>query len=230
MFWGCFTYDKKGPCHIWEDETDKEKRQAKIWLNKENEVLELQKKQEWELETAMRRVHITRNARGRKPQWKFTKATGKLVRDGKGGIDWYRYQKEILHAKLLPFAKERLLERPGTIVQEDNAAPHAHYYQSQVYNFWQILKLLWPSNSPDLNAIECAWAWMKRRTTEIGVATSTKQLKEDWIDCWEELPQDLIQKWIERIPIHIQEVIRLGGGNEYKEGRNGRVRNPQRVH
>ena len=29
MFWGCFSYDKKGPCHIWEEETAKEKKEAK---------------------------------------------------------------------------------------------------------------------------------------------------------------------------------------------------------
>ena len=25
MFWGCFSYDKKGPCHCWTPETNKEK-------------------------------------------------------------------------------------------------------------------------------------------------------------------------------------------------------------
>jgi hypothetical protein len=34
------------------------------------------------------------------------------------------------------------------------------------------------------------------------------------------MPQEKIQAWIERIPRHIREVIRLEGGNEYKEGRN----------
>ena len=29
-----------------------------------------------------------------------------------------------------------------------------------------------------------------------------------------------IRVWIERMPRHIQEVIRLEGGNEYKEGRS----------
>jgi hypothetical protein len=33
------------------------------------------------------------------------------------------------------------------------------------------------------------------------------------------MPQAKIQAWIERIIIHIQEVRRLEGGNEYKEGR-----------
>ena len=40
-----------------------------------------------------------------------------------------------------------------------------------------------------------------------------------WEKCWEELPQDKIQMWIERIPIHIQKIIKLEGGNEYKEGK-----------
>jgi hypothetical protein len=33
------------------------------------------------------------------------------------------------------------------------------------------------------------------------------------------MPQEVIQAWIERIPRHVREVIRLQGGNEYKEGR-----------
>ena len=55
-------------------------------------------------------------------------------------------------------------------------------------------------------------------------------MKEDWTNCWEEMEQKKIQAWIERIPIHIQEVIRLEGGNEYKELKLGRKRNPDRVH
>jgi hypothetical protein len=34
------------------------------------------------------------------------------------------------------------------------------------------------------------------------------------------LPQTQIQAWIERVPVHIQEIIALKGGNKYKEGRN----------
>jgi hypothetical protein len=29
----------------------------------------------------------------------------------------------------------------------------------------------------------------------------------------------MIQSWIKAIPGHVKEIIRLGGGNEYKEGR-----------
>jgi len=29
MFWGCFSYDLKGPCYIWEEEILAEKKKAK---------------------------------------------------------------------------------------------------------------------------------------------------------------------------------------------------------
>jgi transposase len=87
MFWGCFSYDKKGPCHIWEEETTKEKKEADIWLKEQNKILEPICKAEWELNTQMRRLRITRKMPGVQPTWKWTKKTGKLVRDSKGGID-----------------------------------------------------------------------------------------------------------------------------------------------
>ena len=40
-----------------------------------------------------------------------------------------------------------------------------------------------------------------------------------WQEAWLGLEQKRIQAWIERIPRHIKEVIRLDGGNEYREGR-----------
>ena len=70
---------------------------------------------------------------------------------------------------------------------------------------------------------------MKRETTKRGAFTSVKAMREAWEKCWNEMPQEKIQAWIERIPIHIQEVIRLEGGNEYQEGRK-RGQEKRRVH
>ena len=91
------------------------------------------------------------------------------------------------------------------------------------------MKLLWPANSPDLNAIEPCWFWMKRQTTKRGIASGVGQMRKDWTDCWRRLPQSKIQQWIERIPDNIQKIIACGGGNEYKEGSKERKRNPHRV-
>ena len=179
----------------------------------------------------MRRLRITCNMPGKKPVWKWNKKNGKLSRDtSKGGIDWYRYYKKILEAKLLPFAQECKKDRPNTIVMEDNASPHAHQHQFRVYKLWDIKHMLWPPNSPDLNAIERPWFYMKKDTTKGGAATGQKQIRLDWIDCWDNMLQTKIQAWIESIPVHIKEVIALDGGNEYPESRDGRRRNLNRVH
>jgi hypothetical protein len=60
---------------------------------------------------------------------------------------------------------------------------------------------------------------MKRRTTRKGAPKLRLVALPAWKAAWDNLPQETIQRWIERIPRYIQEVIRLEGGNEYKEGR-----------
>ena len=142
-----------------------------------------------------------------------------VVKNRRGGINWYRYQKEILIPKLLPFAKECQKDRPKTTVQEDNALAHKSHYQQEVYNLWKIMKMIQPSNSPDLNAIKRLWYYMKRETTKRGPTNNKKKLRVRQEKYWESIPQKKIQEWIKAIPDHVKEIIRLKGGNEYKEGR-----------
>lgn len=167
MFWGCFSYDHKGPHYIWKPETSDEKQKAKAFLKKYNEALEPIAKRAWELNVPMQRLGL-RNKPGTKPEWKWDKAHGKAVRDGKGGIDWYRYQRHILIPLLLPFAKKCMRTRPDTVVMEDGASSHVSKHQDRVFMDAGVLRLLWCGNSPDLNMIEPCWWWMKRWITRRG--------------------------------------------------------------
>lgn len=218
MFWGSFSYDKKGPCHCWQPESRKQKEEARKAIEALNQELEAEARAEWELNTGVRRLGL-RTKPGKKLTWKFTADTGKLTRGKGNGIDWWRYRAEILIPKLLPFAQECKKERLYTLVQEDKAPSHAHHSQQKVFNIFEVARLLWCGNSPDLNAIECCWPYMKRLTTKKGAPRSKVEAIRAWTKAWDELPQWKIQEWIERIPIHIQNIIRLEGGNEYKEGR-----------
>jgi transposase len=67
----------------------------------------------------------------------------------------------ILKKKLLPWAKKHALAYPGIIVQEDGALAHASKHQIPVWNMAKVKRLLWPGNSPDLNAIEPCWWYIK---------------------------------------------------------------------
>ena len=144
-----------------------------------------------------------------------------MVREGKkGGIDWWRYQQKILIPKLLPFAQECKKERPGTIVQKDKAPAHNSKHQRQVFLDFDVLRMLWVGNSPDCNQIEPCWIWMKRKVSKYGAPKTRKEAERKWKYCWlKQLTQKRIQGWIERMPRHMQEIIRCKGGNEYREGR-----------
>jgi transposase len=218
MFWGCFTYDQKGPCHCWLPETKAEKEQAEKDLEEWNKELEPIMRDAWELESKMGRLSLV-TKRGRKPQWRWNKKNGKLVRESKGGIDWYRYQTKILLPKLFPFAKSC---GPDILVQEDKAPSHAHFAQQRIYDMHQVNRLLWPGNSPDLNMIEPCWPWMKRETTKKGAPKTRAEAIRVWENCWKSLTQERIQAWVERIVEHVQQVIKCEGGNEYKEGRKSK--------
>ena len=129
MFWGCFSYNQKGPCHIWRPETAVEKREAEKEIQEWNNEISSIRELEWQLSKSR-----LRPTKGPKPQWRFTEKTGKLVRRGNGGIDWYRYQKvlsqlaiirefllidklqEIVQAKMIPFARECQTTRSDTVV------------------------------------------------------------------------------------------------------------------
>jgi transposase len=225
MFWGCFSYDRKGPCHIWRPQTVAQRKQDDEYVAEINVKNEAEAKAKWELTTGIHRLNLRRNPPGKKPQWKWTQANGKFVRRTNGGIDFVRYYREIMLAKLIPFAKECQQKRPDTLVQEDGAPAHAHAHQAPVYEFHKVPRLLWPGNSPDVNAIEPAWPWMKKVTTARGAPTARPVMEKAWIKAWNDLPQHKIQAWIERIPRHVQEIIRLKGGNEYPEGRKAFKRN-----
>jgi hypothetical protein len=86
MFWGCFTYKKKGPCHYWAPETAKEKAAAKEEIEKINKELEPLMKELWELNNRIRRLKL-RQLPSKKPKWKWKKENGKLARGSGKGIN-----------------------------------------------------------------------------------------------------------------------------------------------
>ena len=143
--------------------------------------------------TGVQRLGL-RNKPGKAPVWKFTKQTGKLVQQAKtGGIDWYQYARIILMGKLLPFAQECKQSCPNTIVQEDKAPPHAHYSQKAIYSSYGVQQLLWPGNSPDLNAIKPCWPFLKRTTTKFRAPRTRDEMTKAWLKAWRELDQSQIQ-------------------------------------
>lgn len=62
---------------------------------------------------------------------------------------------------------------------------------------------------------------MKRENTKKGALRTRIEVERAWTNCWKSLSQDRSRGWIKRMPRPIAEVIRLKGGDEYREGRQG---------
>ena len=162
MFWGCFSYNFKGPCHVWVKETAAERKKAQKEIDQLNAEREADCKTQWELETGTKRINLDRpgKAPGKAPTWKFTKVNGKLERcKGAGGVDWWRYRTQILKAKMIPFAVKH-----GLVIQQDNAPSHREKYNQELLQRCGFEVMNWCGNSPDLNAVEPAWYWMKKES------------------------------------------------------------------
>ena len=63
-------------------------------------------------------------------------------------------------------------------MQEDKAPAHASRHQGPVYAAANVSRLLWPGNSPDLNAIESCWSYLKQLTTRKGAPSMQKTARE----------------------------------------------------
>ena len=210
MFWGCFSYDRKGPGHCWIRETAALKKKYAGIISEYNAAHEAIDRATWESEE-----RLTPSGKKSKKKWKYTAKTGKMEVKGKGGINWIRYQHEVLVPKFLPFVRKL---GPGFIAQEDNAPAHASRWNQAFWKDLDIEVLNWPPNSPDLSAIEPPWFIIKVDTSRHGPVTSDAVLRVLWHRHWKEFPQARLQRFVRRIPGHIQWVLKLFGGNEYKEG------------
>jgi hypothetical protein len=72
-----------------------------------------------------------------------------------------------LKPHLLPFACECRQGENGRldmVVIEDGASAHKSDYSNELYISWEVVRMLWPANSPDLNMIEPCWFYIKVET------------------------------------------------------------------
>jgi hypothetical protein len=62
------------------------------------------------------------------------------------------------------------------VVIEDRASAHKSAYSDELYISWEVVRMLWPANSPDLNMIKPYWFYIKIETTKKGAITLDVEL------------------------------------------------------
>ncbi|KAH8714046.1 hypothetical protein GQ44DRAFT_713483 [Phaeosphaeriaceae sp. PMI808] len=83
-----------------------------------------------------------------------------------------------------------------------------------------IEKLPWPGHSPNINAEEHAWPWIRRHITkDFSPSTCEDECRQQWAYEWYNLPQEVINKWIDSIPNVVRKIIKYHEDNCFHDGR-----------
>lgn len=80
---------------------------------------------------------------------------------GRGGVDGYSHEREAISPKVLPFAQCPDSEGRAIKYPEDGVHVHRSQLDRECFPIHQITKVLWPSNSLDINVAEHAWPLIK---------------------------------------------------------------------
>jgi hypothetical protein len=220
QFYGCFTYNEKGPCYIYRKETDAQKAKAAINLAAEN----LHNKSQREdlvstARTALREMGDADVNQMRKQAWSKAMELKRNDRT-RGGVDGYRHREEVLKPLVVPWLKQ--LKQKGKtdlLLLEDSAPAHISRFDTKFLDVNGIKKLCWPGHSPDVNAEEHAWPWIRRHiTNDFEPSRNEDECELQWITEWKKLPQGVINKWIDSIPGVVRQIIAHSGDNSFHDG------------
>ena len=129
------------------------------------------------------------------------------------GLDAKLYT-EILKGELMDTLNYYGMEKDQIIFQHDNDRKHTANLTKQYISQAGLTILDWPSQSPDLNPIEHAWAELKKRLRLRKVLpTNMSELWEATSNEWYNISVDFCKKLIATMPKRITAVLKAKGGN-----------------
>ncbi|KAF1967914.1 hypothetical protein BU23DRAFT_481887, partial [Bimuria novae-zelandiae CBS 107.79] len=192
QFYGSFTYDAKGPCYIYGTESPEAKKLTKQALNEENQRNKEQRQQLVpRARTALRELGDA-NANSRAWAWAKHHELKRGDRS-RGGVDGYRHREEVLKPLLVPWINSLYEEGRAPLLLEDGAPAHTSKIAVEYLEVSHIQKLNWPGHSPDVNAAEHCWPWIRRHITQDFMPfTCEEQCRRQWEYEWEQMPTELL--------------------------------------
>ena len=115
---------------------------------------------------------------------------------------------------LRPIALLFIVAHQGTVLQQDNARPHAARLTQNFLTTHNVPTLPWPALSPDLNPTEHVWDYMKRKIRSRNV-NNVQQLRRAIADNWNNLPVRFLHRLVGSMRRRCTAVIGVHGGHTH---------------
>jgi hypothetical protein len=132
-----------------------------------------------------------------------------------GRMTGVKYRDEVLAKHLRPFRNQFRLKHCSGLepwIVEDGAPCHTAKVSKEYLQANKMCRMVWPSNSPDLNCIENLWPKMKRRVASKGIRMHGDMLTFLPLLWGETVPADF-NRFIESMPKRCRAVIAAKGGH-----------------
>ena len=97
------------------------------------------------------------------------------------------------------------------IFQKGNDPKHTSKVVKQWFKDKNIIIMVWPAQSPDLNPIENLWEIIDNKIERANVKTS-EELFEQINKAWREIDMRIVDSLIESMPRRMKAVIKSKGG------------------
>ena len=110
---------------------------------------------------------------------------------------------------IVPFA----CQRPGVIIQQENARPHAARYTMDVLNNNNVQLLEWPARSPDLSPIKHMWDVLGCRVRERHNVNNVRDLERALHREWNNIPMAEVNRLVPSMRRQCLAVIASNGGH-----------------
>ena len=124
-----------------------------------------------------------------------------------GTVDGPKY-KEMVDKYLV----RKCLLRNHSLLQDCASSHTSRVVQDYFDAKPEITVLQLPAHSPELNPIEKVWGWIKHQLTKRETPTKTKdELEEAVREIWEQMPQNIIRKFISYQNQNVNEILIAGG-------------------
>ena len=126
-----------------------------------------------------------------------------------GNLNAQRYVNDVLNAEAIPF-----MQRHAPVVfQQDNARPHVARITQARLAAANVNVMQWPANSPDMNPVEHIWDELGRRVRRRHALQTVNELANALVREWNNLPNQLIQRYVNSMRRRIEAFIRARGGH-----------------
>ncbi|KAF1976469.1 hypothetical protein BU23DRAFT_596891 [Bimuria novae-zelandiae CBS 107.79] len=218
QFYGSFRYNYKGPCHVYHQETEQEKEAAEVQLkeniNNQSQDNKLQIYARQSL-SQMSESDVNHRYNTRKKQYVPSTMDYRRGDRTRGGVDGYRHREGALK-KVAPWINSLNEQGIKCILLQDGAPAHKSRIAQDYLILQHIERLWWPGHSPEVNASEHAWPWIRRHVTkDFSPSCNEKQCEKQWVKEWESMPIVVINRWADGIPEQVRRIIKYGGKNNF---------------